>query len=46
MGIEQSISDCFSKNVYFKYPQSMDEFNMDLAFFQNKKDKQMILQIM
>ena len=36
-GREKSISECFSKNVNFKYPNSMDEFNMNLAFFSKKK---------
>ena len=27
----------FSKNVDFKYPQTIDEFNMHLTFFQRKR---------
>ena len=35
-GREKSISDFFSKNVNFKYPQSMDIFKIDLAFLQKR----------
>ena len=35
-GREKSILEFFSKNVNFKYLQSMDEFNKDLDFVQKK----------
>ena len=31
------MSACFQKNVDFKYPQAIDEFNMHLIFFQRKR---------
>ena len=34
---EKNISACFQKYVDFKYPQTMDEFNMHLTFFQRKR---------
>ena len=39
-GTEKNESECFGKNVNFKcfkYSQSLDEFNMDLTFFQRKR---------
>ena len=35
---EKNISVCFSTTVRFKYPQTVDDFNMELAFFQRKGD--------
>ena len=29
---------CFEKTVRFKYPQTEDDFNIKLAFFQRKRD--------
>ena len=36
-GREKNISECFGKNVNFKYPQSMEKFNMDLTFLKRKR---------
>ena len=35
---EKNISVCFNTTVRFKYPQTVDDFNMELAFFQRKGD--------
>ena len=32
------IASCFKKKVDFKYPQTVDEFNMELTFFQRQKN--------
>ena len=32
---EKNILSCFQQHVDFKYPQTMDEFNMNLKFFLN-----------
>ena len=34
---EKNSSSFFQKNVDFKYPQTADEFNMHLTFFQRKR---------
>ena len=34
---EKNKSICFGKIVRFKYPQTVDDFNMDLTFFQRKR---------
>ena len=34
---EENISSCFQQHVDFKYPQTIDEFNMHLTFFQRKR---------
>ena len=35
---ERNIKSCFNKHVDFKYPQTVEEFNMNLAFFQRQKN--------
>ena len=35
---EKHISSCFQKTVDFKYPQTIDEFDMHLTFFQRKRN--------
>ena len=35
---ERNIKSCFNKHVHFKYPQTVDEFNMNLTFFQRQKN--------
>ena len=30
---EENIKSCFKKHVGFKYPQNLDDFNMELDFF-------------
>ena len=37
MGREKNISTCFRKTVRFKYPETVDDFNMELTFFQKKR---------
>ena len=32
------MSVCFNTTARFKYPQTVDDFNMELAFFQRKGD--------
>ena len=34
---EKNISICFGKIVRFNYPQTVDDFNMELTFFQRKR---------
>ena len=34
---EQNVLSCFDSKEEFKYPQTLDEFNMELDFFQKKK---------
>ena len=34
---EKNISTCFRKTVRFKYPETVDDFNMELTFFQKKR---------
>ena len=34
---EKSISTCFGKTVRFKYLQTLDDFDMELTFFQRKR---------
>ena len=34
---EENIKSCFKKHVDFKYPQNLDDFNMELDFFQRKR---------
>ena len=34
---EKTISVCFQKQVHFKYLQTVDDFNIELAFFQRKQ---------
>ena len=34
---EKNISCCFQQHVDFKYPQTIDDFNMHLTFFQRKR---------
>ena len=34
---EKKILPCFQQRVDFKYPQTIDEFNMHLTFFQRKR---------
>ena len=36
---QQNISSCFDLKVNFKYPQTLDEFNVEVDFFQKKKKK-------
>ena len=33
---EENISSCFQQHVDFKYPQTIDEFNMHLTFFKER----------
>ena len=35
---ERNIKSCFKKHVDFKYPQNLDDFNMELDFFQRKRE--------
>ena len=35
---EKNMSVCFNTTARFKYPQTVDDFNMELAFFQRKGD--------
>ena len=35
---EKNIPFCFQKHVGFKYPQTVDEFNMELTFIQRQKN--------
>ena len=37
MGREKNISTCFRKTVRFKYPETVDDFNTELTFFQRKR---------
>ena len=37
MGREKNISTCFRKTARFKYPETVDDFNMELTFFQRKR---------
>ena len=39
----KKIVSCFQKHVDFKYPQTVDEFNIELTFFKDKKMYIMIL---
>ena len=34
---EQNVLSCFDSKDKFKYPQTLDDFNMELDFFQKKK---------
>ena len=34
---EKNILACFKKTLRFKYPQTVDDFNMELTFFQRKR---------
>ena len=34
---EKNIISCFNKHIDFRYPQTVDEFNMNLTFFQRQK---------
>ena len=34
---EKNISTCFKKTVKFKYPETVDQFDMGLTFFQRKR---------
>ena len=34
---KRNIKSCFNKHVDFKYPQTVDEFNMNLTFYQRQK---------
>ena len=34
---EKNISTCFKKTVKFKFPQTVDELDMELTFFQRKR---------
>lgn len=34
---KKNISECLGKNVNFEYPQSVDEFNIDLTFVQRNR---------
>lgn len=43
---EQNVLSCFDSKEEFKYPQTLDEFNMELDFFQKKKKKLTIVVIM
>ena len=36
--LERNIKSCFNKHVDFKYPQTVEEFNINLAFFQRQKN--------
>ena len=35
---EKNISTCFKKTVRFKYSQTVDNYNVELTFFQRKRD--------
>ena len=37
MEIEKNIPTCFGNNVRFMYPQTVDNFDMELTFFQKKR---------
>ena len=42
---EKNISPCFQKQAHFKYPQTVDDFNMEQTFFQKKKKKKKYIYI-
>ena len=43
---EQKITSCLDLKVNFKYPQTVDEFIMEIYFFQRKKDNDVVNNVM
>ena len=43
---EQKITNCLDLKVNFKYPQTVDEFIMEIYFFQRKKDNDVVNNVM
>ena len=43
---EKKITSCLDLKVNFKYPQTVDEFIMEIYFFQRKKDNYVVNNVM
>ena len=40
---ETNISTCFKKSVRFKYSQTVENYNVELTFFQRKRDDNVVI---